>query len=221
MEAVAEKGKTTVKAKYSSVTTVKKPIPEDTNFMVVRFQNMESAKVPLEFSAGAPIRSYVLKDGLCYNLPERLRNHIAGLYYPVYNNVPDPNFPDSGQYRSMQTGKKYRFVLSTVIDDKDPVYEHLREKLNCKISPAMLSETTKAPKASADVLSAQKQQELVNDNTNLMKKLDEVIEQNKDLAFSLNKAKGENKDLKKSIEVKKVEEKDSKKEEDKSSDDDL
>ncbi len=178
------------------------PIPEDTDFQVVRFMNQEQKGVPLEFSAGAPIsediRSYVLKDGLCYNLPKRLRNHVNGLKYPEYENVDDPNFPNSGQFRSMVKGYRYRFVLVPVDDSKQTVYEHLREKLNHKILPGAITNSPELHKvniqSSDNIMSEQKQKELLTENQNVINHNVKMVETIKDKDYEIKKLRGQLKD---------------------------
>ncbi len=172
---------------------VKVVIPEDTDTMVVRFQNLEQKGVPLEFSAGAPIsteiRNYVLKDGLVYNLGKRLRRHITSLCYPEYKNVVDPNFPDGEQKRSMQSGVVRRFALTPVDDINVTVYEHLREKLNHKVLPGALKNSSNLPdtgiKNSNDIIA----DKAVKENMRLEKDNNRLMGDNKDLVYTVNKLK--------------------------------
>lgn len=160
-------------------------ISEETNFKVCRFQNNEEKGVPLEFSAGAPIskenRNYVLKDGKCYLLGERVRRHIKSLGYPIYENVPDPENPT--EFRSMQTGFQRRFGLSEVEEsdmDKVVVYEHLREKLNRKVLPGALENNAVIP-GRTDPLKDKRYNDLEKDNTDLREIVEEITKTNETL----------------------------------------
>lgn len=173
--ATKEAPKTEVKEKP------KFPIPEDTDFKIVKFMNLEQRGVPLEFSAGAPmsqeIRNYVLKDGHCYKLPKRVRAHIlsADLAIPKFENVEDPSNP--GTFRSMEVRRDQRFALSEVEDLKGViVYEHIREKLNHRVKAEALknapyaaeqdeSETIKEYQG----MTLEKQHEMMADNETLIK----------------------------------------------------
>ena len=173
---------------------VKRPgvvIEEDTDMEIVRFLNQEQSGVPLEFSAGAPIskdiRSYVIKDGLCYNMPKRLRNHIGSLKYPIYGDVEDPDSPTPGVKTSKITGYKYRFVLVPVDDPNVAVYEHLRDKLNQKVMPG----------AAENIMTEEKQTELMKEIETLKREKDGMIGDNKDLVFTANKLKAKIKELEK------------------------
>jgi len=195
MNVVAEKEKPEVRVH-------RKVIPEDTDFKVVRFMNQEQKGVPLEFSAGPPIsqniRNYVLKDGLCYNLPKRLRDHINGLKYPRYADVEDPNSPVQGTKCSKIVGYDYRFVLVPEENPNVAVYEHLREKLNQKVMPGAVENSPKLHtaniKKSGDIISEKKQAEIVADNMELEEKVKKLISDNKDLVYTVNKLKGQIKD---------------------------
>lgn len=193
MEAVAER------------PTVKRVvILEDIDLQVVRFMNQEQKGVPLEFSAGAPIsqniRNYVLKDGLCYNLPKRLRDHVTGLKYPIYKDVDDPDSPVQGVKTSKIVGYQYRFVLMPVSDPKVAVYEHLREKLNQKVMPGAVENSPKLHTAnihsSGNLMTEKKQTEMIKENENIANHNIKMVETIKDLTFTLNKVRGELKDLK-------------------------
>lgn len=191
MEAVAEKEVMSkeeegrLKTKQELERFDKLEIPEEINFKVCRFQNNEEKGVPLEFSAGAPIskknRNYVLKDGKCYLLGERVRRHIKSLGYPIYENVPDPQNPT--ETRSMQTGFQRRFGLSEIEEgemDKVVVYEHLREKLNHKVLPGALENNAVIPGAT-DPLKDKRYNDLENDNTDLRKIVEEITRTNETL----------------------------------------
>lgn len=196
MEAVMEKSTTEAPAR--------KPIPEDTDLRVVRFQNLEQRGMPLEFSAGAPIsqdiRNYVLKDGHAYNLPRRLRDHILSLAYPKYKDIEDPNFPGSGIMKSMQDGVVNRFSLSEVDSKENIVYEHLREKLNCKVLPGALENSSYIPELVQNSTQIEKDKRTVlaeTENANLIKENDKQAMQIKDLIASVNMLKANIKELKK------------------------
>lgn len=193
------------------------PISEDIDLHIVRFQNMEQAGVPLEFSAGPPvsegIRNYVLKDGLVYNLGKRLITYLNNLNYPIYENVIDPNFPKTGVTRSMQTGVKRRFSLVPVDDPDVTVYEHLREKLNHKVLPGALknsSDLHSTLKRSGDV-NPGKEAEITRD-TNLKLERDNhtLKSQVEDMVEKVNTVLSENKILKTELEKGVVRKKDSK-----------
>ncbi len=185
------------------------PIPEDTDLHIVRFQNMEQAGVPLEFSAGPPvseeIRNYVLKDGLVYNLGKRLINHLNDLSYPIYENVVDPHFPKAGVTRSMQTGVKRRFTLVPVDDPDVTVYEHLREKLNHKVLPGALknsSDLHSTLQRSGEV-SIEKDIETIKDANMKLERANHTLQsQVKDMVDKVNTVLSENKTLKNELKKK-------------------
>lgn len=165
-------------------------IPEETDFRVVRFQNNEEKGVPLEFSAGAPIskenRNYVLKDGKCYLLGEKVRKHIKSKGYPIYENVPDPEEPT--QFRSMQTGFQHRFSLTEIEDDeikKVTVYEHLREKLNHKVLPGAYENNAVIP-GRADPLQGKQLEITEKENDSLRDTITTLTESNEKLANDFN-----------------------------------
>lgn len=192
MEAVLEK-------KEEKVRPKRIPIPEDTDFQVVRFMNQEQKGQSLEFSAGAPIsediRSYVLKDSFCYNLPKRMRDHINSRRCPEYKNVDDPNFPNSGQTRSMIAGYRYRFVLVPIDDPKQTVYEHLREKLNHKVLPGAITNSPDLHKVNIQDSDNIKQQQLVTENAKLANHNEKISATMKDRDYEIKKLKGQLKDL--------------------------
>jgi hypothetical protein len=179
-------------------------IEEDTDLQVVRFMNQEQKGIPLEFSAGAPIsqniRNYVLKDGLCYNLPKRLRDHVTGLKYPIYKDVDDPDSPVQGVKTSKIVGYQYRFVLMPVSDPKIAVYEHLREKLNQKVMPGALENSPRLDTAniqsSGNIMTEKKQTELMTENEKMANHNSKLVETIKDMTFTLNKVRGELKEVK-------------------------
>lgn len=189
------------------VKTVKRTkIAEDTDLHVVRFQNMEQAGVPLECSLGPPIsddiRNYVFKDGHCYNLGQRIIDHLHALSYPIYENKEDPNFPGSGQTRSMQVGVKKRFALIPENNPEVTVYEHRREKLNHKILPGALQNSPNLPKTvqrSGDVMSGKDVKYMQNENQNLSVENHQLRGNVKDLITKVNMALAENKTMKKEV----------------------
>ena len=166
---------------------------------IVKFQNLEQKGVPLEFSAGMPITkeilSYVLKDGLVYNVPEKLMEHINDLSYPIYKDVEDPNYPGSGVFRSMQVGVQNRFVLVPMINKPDlVVYEHLRDRLNQKVLPGALSNAANMPESTptvGDVTSEKEVEKLKSDNMTYERQIFKQTQDIKDLVETVNKLKAE------------------------------
>lgn len=142
---------------------------------VYKFQNIESPNTPLEFSCGLPvtpkIKSYVLRHGLCYNLPQPLVDHIMSLEYPIYKNEEDPNYPGQGITRSVITGMTNRFSLIPVDPAKHTVFEHERDKLNMKVSSAGLEEGKVPGDASMEAVI----KELRAENRELSKKVESLI----------------------------------------------
>ena len=123
-------------------------IQEDTNHKVVQFMNMEGDEAELAFNAGNPLsqknKSYLLRHGRFYNLPERLRRHIAGLGFPKYGDIEVPGF--KGAKRSTIVGKTHRFALLLVEDPSTVVIEeHETEKIALKKLPGADTNTATIP----------------------------------------------------------------------------
>ena len=123
-------------------------IDEDANHKVVQFMNMEGDEATLEFNAGAPLseknKNYLLRHGRFYNLPERLRRHIAGLGYPKYGDVEVPGY--KGAKKSTVVGTTHRFALLIVEDPSVVVIEeHEKDKIALKKLPGADDNTAVLP----------------------------------------------------------------------------